>query len=195
MSESIEDTTQNSEDSQLQLVRRLDWRFLFEEVELGHVAYGGQQDEELWQALSTFSGTLTRVSELDNLQSVDCLVLKNPSLSEFQNSLKSLKLGARFYVEFQRKRSQITLNRFHYLYISAARRLGYHHLQSNWHWPNFAEANRIIPLSSPEGLAYVYAKGRTDKKTQLKVFGLSQLVRTRLLHSLVTCLSLTGAKK
>jgi hypothetical protein len=192
---SIEDTAQTKYDNHLQASRRLDWRFLFPQVALGKVAYIGSRDEILIEALQAFSDELhINQDDKTSLSNVDYLIMLNPSLSRFRQLLALMKPQARFYVEFKRSRYALTLNRLPSLYALSARQAGFIDTQMSWHWPNFAEANRIIPLESPEGLQNVFAKGRKNWRTQAKLFGISQLVRTKMLHSLVSCLSLIGEK-
>ena len=67
-------------DQLLQVSRRLDWRFLLPNPDLGSVAYLGPEEDSLVDALHLFCQTLTQISSSQlsgtNLNDFDLVVIK-----------------------------------------------------------------------------------------------------------------------
>lgn len=76
-------------------------------------------------------------------------------------------------------------------YVRAARAQGFE-ARAYWHYPNFEMANRILPLSDPEPLQHVIAKGQDHLKARLKQCGAAALLNMGLLELLLPSVSVVG---
>jgi len=190
----IEPTTMEISEDLLTLSRRLDWRFVFANPRLQHVVVAGKPDDELLNALQALSDHVS-IWQGQSVELCDMLVMLNPSSSLCWRALETIN-PARFYIEFEGYNLTFRLRRMlaSACCVIAARYRGYSNIRSFWYWPDIANANRIIPLSQSEALLFVLAKGRSDFRTNLKMTGLSLLLRTGLLALIIKSLGVAGER-
>lgn len=191
----IESTAMEISENLLTLSRRLDWRFVFSNPRLHHVVVAGKPDDELLNALQALSEHVS-IWQGQSVELCDMLVMLNPSSSLCWHALEAIN-PVRFYIEFEGYNLTFRFRRMLALVwcVIAARYSGYGNIRSFWHWPDIANANRIIPLSQSEALLFVLAKGRSDFKTNLKMTGLRLLLRTGLLLLIIKSLGLSGERR
>jgi hypothetical protein len=181
-------------DNLLSISRRLDWRFVFANPSLQHVVVAGQPDDDLLNALMALSDHVS-IWQGQSVESCSMLVMQNPSSSLCRRALETIK-PVQFYFEFGSHSLNFRIRHVfdRALCIAAARNSGYTAIRSYWHWPDIANANRIIPLSQSEALSFVLAKDRSDFKTSLKMAGLNSLRQTGLLVLIIKSLGIAGER-
>jgi hypothetical protein len=171
----------------LQLSRRIDWRFLLPDPTLRRVVYPAEEPDELTRALAHFSEAFS--TKLDS--GCDLVVLRGPSHNAFVQAITANGVAA-FYVELERRRWPERLRQWaapgHLL--RAARSRGFTAC-AYWHYPDFATANRILPLDNPAPLINVLAK-HGGAKARLQQIGLAALLTSGLLARALPCISVIG---
>lgn len=190
----VKPMTSEFNDNLLALSRRLDWRFVFANPSLQHVVVAGRLDDNLLNALMALSDHVS-IWQGQSVESCNMLVMQNPSSSLCRRALETIN-PMRFYFEFGSQSLNFRMRRVFDLSfcIAAARSSGYSAVRSFWHWPDIANANRIIPLSQSEVLSFILAKGRSDFKTSLKMTSLNLLRRTGLLVLIIKSLGIAGER-
>lgn len=148
-------------DELLQRSRRLDWRFLLPNPDLGRVVYFGPASGDLWDALGYFAQAVVDGQSLptgaDEL--FDTAVLERQPIETLARARVRLKPGGVLYAELQRRVGREIpwqVRRF----TSAAERAGFRQIETFWHWPDFTACTKIIPLDDPSGVCNVVATNR-----------------------------------
>jgi hypothetical protein len=178
-----------SADELLQASRRVDWRFLLPNPTLGQVAYIGPVRGKLLESLQQFSSSVNVLERLDTAgASYDVVVARDPSRVALRSALSLVKPGGYIYAEFA--------GVWHHPGRDAAtiRRSGFVGLQLHWHWPNFEECTRIIPLDSPAVLAHALVKGRSGIVPQSEAALVRWLHRSGVLGFAVRDFSLVAQR-
>jgi hypothetical protein len=180
-------------DHALQLVRRLDWRFLLPNPILGDVAYIGTMSGTLPGALQQFSELLTIVLPSDGPRSdvhlacsYETVVLRSPEVSAVKQAKPLLTAGGYLYWEVERA-SRVDHVRN---YIKAVERLGFEDIQVNWHRPDFESCLEMIPLTDSRALRFAFARRHESTTKRLKFAAGRLLMTTGLLARVVPCFSI-----
>lgn len=201
-------------DSQLQTVRRLDWRFLWPDPRLGHVAYWGPAQSSLAKALEQFSDSLTILSSCEEyttkqagvaqkpVQHFDQVVVHSPQHSDLQKACRFLSPHGYLYWEIERTVRLATLRQFtqsgllrHFRsYTTCLKAAGFVDIHVHWHRPNFERCLEIIPLDQTAALQYVFMRNSGNLPSQLLLRAGKLLVTTNLLASLVSSFSIVACK-
>ena len=202
-------------DLDLQIVRRLDWRYLFPDPRLRRVACVGAQDGELVSALKRFSEFLEIVPSCNGtLPSprmeplFDWIVLQSSSQQDLQLAGDLLKPGGYLYWEVDRRssrrlnresRSRTRQNgasrvRFIRTYCRRLEWLGFSEIAAYWHRPNFQKCLEIIPIQDPCALHHVFSRPRSDFSGRLKLAAGRVLSGSGILSLWVPCFSLAAKK-
>lgn len=199
-------------DRDLQVVRRLDWRFLLPEPRLRRVACLGCQDAALLAALKTFSDSLAVLSRPEGPvppevreHTFDLVVAGSPHRPVLERAATLLAPGGHLYCEIDRAawfrstgrgRSPSRLPGFGPIRAVSAmlRRLGLDGIRIHWHHPDFEACQRIIPLREPEAVAYLFARdcGRTVRPIAWEAG--RHMAGTGLLPLLVPCVSIIARR-
>jgi hypothetical protein len=158
----------------LQASRRLDWRFLLPDPELGHVACLGAVSAELQDSLRLFSDSLTMLG-LEREQSrekerFDIVVARYLSGEKLGVAAGWLKPGGYLYAENDGYFSGGKHWRFALptACVTAVSQAGFTEVQAHWHWPNFAACTRIIPLDDRGALRFSFVRGGRSAKARLQ---------------------------
>ena len=155
-------------DALLQASRRVDWRFLLPDPELGDVAFIGPSDESHIKALNAFSRSLNVFAQLpsggEQNTKYDVVVVCAPSLPMLGNAGNLVRPGGFLYVEtygllwLSRLRRSALRSGLGRLKVHPPRQywaaLGGHRLipiGSFWHWPDFENCTRIVPMDTLSG--------------------------------------------
>jgi hypothetical protein len=170
-------------DALLQASRRLDWRFLLPEPELGRVACLGVDDPNLVESLRLFGSGATVLEAgrpWEELAPHDVVVLRNPAAEELAAAVPVLRPGGWMYVEVdggggRRLRGRRRTARG---YAAALRRLGLIEVQGHLHWPDFRSCGVIVPLGDAFAVRLALARRRQN--------GIARLV-ARLAPLLAAC--------
>jgi len=195
-------------DKDLQLSRRLDWRFLLPQPDLGRVAYLGSDDTTLPSALSHFSDSFTVIpqqaaesAEAAGSDTFPLVVLRSWKLADLKRASALLSSGGSLYWEIDRKAWLLSgrgVQRFWYLYshhpVAWLRRLGFASVEMYWHYPDFEACREIIPLNDRSALDYVFSRNHGSVGRRLLLRGAGSLARTGALRHLVPCLSVVARK-
>lgn len=181
-------------DELLQASRRLDWRFLFPDPELGQVACLGTVPANLLDALQLFSKSVTVLaidaevcrglrhfagtSSEQNVEpgQYDVVVARQLSIDKLRLAAERLKSGGYLYAEID---GFLSSNRHLQSWknwrlatpagcITAATRAGFTEVQGHWHWPNFAACTQIIPLDDRGALRFSFVRGGRSAKAKVQ---------------------------
>ncbi len=148
-------------DELLQRSRRLDWRFLLPNPDLGRVVYFGPASGDLWDALGYFAQDVIDGQSLPAgaSEQFDTAVLEGQSIDTLARVGALLRPGGVLYAELRRRVGREIpwqVRRF----ASAAERAGFRQIETFWHWPDFAACTKIIPLDDPSGVCNVVTTNR-----------------------------------
>ena len=206
----------DSRDRDLQLSRRLDWRFLLPNPHLQRVAYLGPKGGTLLDALQWFSDSLTVISTTSRLpvapgdQSLfDLVVLRSGSSAHIGKVSPLLKAGGYLYWEVDRMSRLTSLfgntrpdgsvqSRSLTQYqdsVAALGRLGFCDIEGYWHCPDFEGCLELIPLNDRRVLEYFFSRTRSGFAGQLKLAAGRYLMKAGLLPGFVPCFSILACKR
>jgi hypothetical protein len=186
-------------DALLQASRRVDWRFLLPDPNLGHVAYLGPARGALLESLRLFSASLAQ-GEAAGAQ-YDVVAAHNPSSDALWRAAGLVRPGGYLYVEafgpLHRSRLRHGLGRwprFAADYVAAVERLGLAEAVAHWHWPNFESCAEIVPLADLDAMLLALGRRRSGAGARLKsAFGRA-LLRSGLFARLAPCFSVVARK-
>lgn len=211
-------------DSKLRASRRIDWRFLLPNAQLGRVAYLGPNGGTLPAALQQFSDSLTIISACpvgyakSKYSNFELVVLRSESLADIESAITLLQPGGCLYLEIDRTewsrywreivrrgsrvdsmqnsiwKEHLGLRHFQD-YVVSLERLGFCNVQVNWHRPTFEACLEIIPLDDPLALEYVFSRPAGNLAGQIKLAIGRYLMKTGLLARLIPCLSIVAYKR
>lgn len=187
-----------SHDALLDASRRVDWRFLLPDPELGQVAYIGETDPELVRSLMLFSDELNtwRSATGDQQeQSHDVVVVRNASVDDLQAGYDLLRPGGWLYVEVEgrRRRLEARAARSARGYARALEKLGLVDVDAYVHWPDFASCRAIVPLDDAAAVRYGLTRGLRNRAHLVARLG-PVLAVTRQLALFVPCASVLGQR-
>ncbi len=179
--------------------RRIDWRFLLPDPELGHVGCSTDADPALQRSCRLFSRSLSVIegtaAELDPA-SLDVLVLIDPEAEALSRALALLRPDGWVYVEIHgvltRRGRRLRRLRFPSDYVAELRRLGLDEVQAYWHWPDFDSCTQILPLSDRAVIRSALVRRQESRGRSPQVWLARLLLAVRLLSFAVTHASLIG---
>jgi hypothetical protein len=183
----------------LEASRRLDWRFLLPDPELGRVAHVGETEPALLEALRIFAACLTVVGGDGSCEqergSFPVVVAVAPTAEELDQAIGLLRPGGWLYLE--RRRSLFPAGRHRRaraarVHRRALGRRGLGQVTTYWHWPDFAASKWIVPVGDPTAVRYALRQHRGGRRARLlRRLGLV-LLRTGLLGLVVPCVSVVA---
>ena len=170
----IQPGTEMHADALLQASRRVDWRFLLPDPELGDVAYIGPSDELHFKALNAFSRSLAvfaRPPSVDEqVTKYDVAVVCAPSLPMLASAGDLIRPGGFLYVETygllwlsrlrwrSALRSSLERLKVHLSqrYLAALDEHRLTPIGTFWHWPDFENCTRIVPMDNLSGFELAF---------------------------------------
>lgn len=164
-------------DTLLQASRRIDWRFLLPDPELGQVACLGMLPADLLDSLRLFSDSLTVLTPDVALNGqYDIVMVRQLSLDKLSSAAGLIRPGGHLYAENEgmlspnRPRPPWKYGRLALPTgcIAAVSQAGFVNVQAHWHWPNFAGCTRIIPLDDRGAVQYAFVSGGRSIKARLQ---------------------------
>jgi len=201
-----EPSTTLDQDALLQASRRVDWRFLLPDPDLGETAYIGRADASLIDSLRQFSRSLTIIepgqSAITKPSHFTLVVASNPSRSALCEAADLTRAGGFVYVEVDRRVSRQSSPRHSRDsqprgvtgYLSCMQQLNLSEPQVHWHWPNFESCNEIIPLPDrAAGICTLRRRGSSSQARWKRRLA-RLLLETRLLSRFVPCFSVIAQR-
>jgi hypothetical protein len=206
--------TARRSDHELQLARRIDWRFLLPDPHLRRVAYCGPERGTLPEALKHFSQSF-RIVTSAGVATFDLVVLRLCDASVLENARALLVPGGFLYWEMKpigwsaslpgrataRDRAIATASkrwsrtrRLFRGHTDALAQLGFHEIQMHWQRPHFEACLEIIPMDDPFTLDYAFSRPRSDWASRLKFAAGRLMMQSGLLAHLTPCFSLIARK-
>lgn len=213
-----------SKDQALQLVRRIDWRYLLADSRLKHVAYLGLRDESLVHALERYSDSLTVHADAgqylppDKCNLYDLAVVNSPQLMEVRQAVSLIRPGASLYWEVSRLstlkyvRDEIMGSNYSARaklesvvtilarlaspdsYLDFARTLGLKDVSIFWHRPDFGRCLEIVPLDNKRMLDYCFSRNQGTVLKNIKYRAGKLLLESGILKCVVPCISLVATR-
>ncbi len=181
----------------LEASRRVDWRFLLPNPNLGRVVVAGSPGALLRESLALFSQSVAYVEPpFTQPLEADLVLLSGSLKTHLPPLLAAVKPSGYLYAEFSARRSLGSLRKQHPL-VFATRLLrahGFEEVQSHWHAPNFDGCKRIIPLDSPDALAFALRKSGGGAAQRLTGAGVSLAHRTGLLLRVASSFSIVARR-
>lgn len=165
----IERSMEMHADALLQASRRVDWRFLLPNPDLGDVAYIGPSDELHIKALNAFSKSVVVFTQppstSEQTPKFDVVVVCAPTMPRLVSAGQLLRPGGFLYIEtyglswlIRRGWRFLLHSHLERFKINTPRRymatLSAHGLIPTgtfWHWPDFENCTRIVPLDNLSG--------------------------------------------
>ena len=130
-------------DERLQASRRIDWRFLLPDPDLGRVVYVGPDRSTLVEALGLFSQSVTEIgSGHTDSQRYDTVVLHNQNIKNLRIMARLVKPGGSLYLEAygllgpMKQGGWLSRLRHPNYLMASLESLGFGDNQLHWHWPN-----------------------------------------------------------
>ncbi len=194
-------------DTLLQASRRIDWRFLLPNPELGRVTCVGAMPGSLLEALQLFSHSLSTLAleaaaDAPAAQA-DLVVVRQLSPDKLRLAVRHLRPGGYLYVEMEGllspKRPRLPWKHARLATppgcMTAVARAGFVDVAAHWHWPNFASCTRIIPLDDRGALQHAFVKGGRSAKARLQSVAGQGLLQSGLLVYMVPRFSVVARLK
>lgn len=183
-------------DELLQRSRRLDWRFLLPDPNLGRVVYFGPADDPLRVALADFADS---VADGDSIAPgaagrFDVAVLRNQPVEALARARSLLRPNGTLYAEIQRRAGR-DLPWQSRRYGAVIERSGFRQVEAFWNWPDFARCTKIIPLHNATALAYVIVNNRRGLAARLMLSVVQVAFRLGMTGWFVPSLSLIGQRE
>jgi hypothetical protein len=188
-----------SNDVLLQASRRLDWRFLLPEPELGQVACIGSHDPELIESLRLFSSEFSTGDAAEDSRErapYDVVVLRNPTPEDLAGAISLLRPGGWAYVEVEGSSSlrRSGHGRSARGYANALRKLGLVDVGAYLHWPDFGSCRAIAALDDAVAVRQALARGRRGGRAGIVRRLAPVLAATHLLAAVAPCASAVGRR-
>ncbi len=201
-------------DERLQHARRIDWRFLLPDPNLGQVLYIApeQGQDEHRQALQLFSRALTVARSWQQAvaegRQYDTVVVSWPKRECLPALASLLRPGGHLYLEnrgplaFLRERGR-EATPWHCLGSDVGgpfrltrelEALGLEDVRAHWHWPSFRACTKLIPLDGPEGLLVALGPEEGTLRSRAKAALVRALFRTERIRFLVTSYSVIARR-
>jgi hypothetical protein len=188
-------------DALLQASRRVDWRFLLPDPNLGRVGYFGPPQGALVESLRLFSAALAIGEAAGAGAQYDLVVAHHPSLDHLRRVAGLVRPGGFLYVEVygpfhprQLRRGLSRWPRFAADYLAAVERMGLAEAVAHWHWPNFESCAEIVPLADADAMLLALGRRRSRAGARLKSVAGRVLLRSGLFGRLAPCFSVVACK-
>lgn len=194
-------------DTLLQASRRIDWRFLLPDPELGRVICLGSLPDSLLESLRLFSHSLNTLA-LEAAQDApaaqaDLVVVRQLTPDKLRLAVRHLRPGGYLYAEMEGllspKRPRPPWKQARLATppgcITAVAGAGFVDVVAYWHWPNFASCTRIIPLDDRGALQHAFVNGGRSAKARLQAVAGQGLLQSGLLVHIVPRFSVVARLK
>jgi hypothetical protein len=182
-------------DRDLQIARRLDWRYLLPDPRLGRLALIGRPEGVLLEALQLFSEKLTVIPSSAQPAppfpaNCDVAVVCSSEPGAVALASSALKPGGCLYWELGATRWRFSLRRCH----AALRKHGFEEIKVYWCRPSFEECLEMIPLSEPLALAFALSRRLGGTRRWLFQAAVRLLAGIAIPAGVVSCRSVVARK-
>ncbi len=192
----------SADDALLHLSRRVDWRFLLRDPQLGRVALVGAAPATLHQALQHAAREVHRLDaagpEPHAGQPFDGVVLHAPSPETVRRAARLLKPDGWLYLEAHGPLPHLgrwwATRRFAHDYVKLLQQAGLEQIEAYWQWPNAERCTKVLPLGEPEALLYFLAQEPDPRRARLKLAAGRLLARSRVLPLLAPAFNITARR-
>jgi hypothetical protein len=189
-------------DKELQLVRRVDWRFLLPDPRLRHLAYLGPKNGLLLEALQHFSEPFSIISWSDlpdyrpGIHSgFDLAIVHSPRAVDLEGVHSIIGDGGYLYWEIDRSAwGQRWRMRHFRKYVTALTEVGFDDIRASWHRPNFDSCLEVIPLDDEIALRYVFSRHKGKLTGRIQKAAGKFLAENDLLSRFASSLSIVARK-
>lgn len=182
-------------DRDLQIARRLDWRYLLPDPTLCRLALIGRPDGVLLEALQLFSEKVTVIPS--SAQPVpplpancDVAVVCSSEPAAVALASSALRIGGYLYWEPGATRWRFSLRSCH----ATLGKHGFDEIQVYWCRPGFEDCLEMIPLSEPSALAFALSRRFGGTRRWLIQAVVRLLAGIAIPAGLVSCWSLVARK-
>lgn len=178
----------------LRLARRLDWRFLLADPQLGRVVVAGAPDAALLAALGRFAGSVDVGGEAP----ADVVVACRPSPAELRAAIPRAGPGGSIVVELvgrprARRAGGLTAASANAV-AARLRRVGFADVATYWTWPDHANGAEIVPVDDPPLLRLALARRRGGRPSLLKARLARMLLRAGLGAAILPATTVVGRR-
>jgi hypothetical protein len=176
------------------LLARLDWRFLFPHPRIGNVLFVGATCGTLWEALVTFSDSVTPVAELgDNPHMrTDLVVLNGVTPGVIARYQRSIESAPRLYAEVHNHGFLRSKNRPRE-WRRVLQRLGFD-MAAYWPRHGLDSCVEYVPLGDSDALRYVFHRRRSQTMGLVRVIGEVLARHPRMVEKVLPHLSVVACK-
>jgi len=179
----------------LQIVRRLDWRYLLPDPSLGEVTLIGRPEGILLEALQMLSDKLIVIASCAQRTPTtpgnsDVAVVRSCEAGAVALAGSALRIGGYLYWELGAAPWRFSLRRCH----AALRKHGFEEIKVYWCRPSFEECLEMIPLSEPSALAFALSRRFSGKRRWLIQAAVRLLAGVAIPAGLVSCWSVVARK-
>jgi hypothetical protein len=143
--------------ARLQAARRIDWRFLLPEPDLGDVVCVCTPESELLESLRLLSASVTVTGGGERQGAYDVAVLRNPSTMEIETAAQLLRPGGWAYIESSKDGPRVGR------YVAVLERhVRFEDVDAYWHWPDFDSCEAIVSLRDRAAVRYLLQRARRE---------------------------------
>jgi hypothetical protein len=185
----IDTSAPRDRDAALQACRRIDWRFLLENPQLGRLGYGGREDPLLIDACRRVAASFASIDDrrADLRASLDTVVLVDPDTELLSEASSVLRPGGSLYAELGGRQRNVSRC------VAKLHELGLTDVTTHWHIPDFATAVEIVPLDQPGAIRHALMRHGGSGSRRLAFLGVRfapiRIVRRAARHVSVTARS------
>ena len=179
----------------LQIARRLDWRYLLPDFRLCRLILIGRPQGGLLEALQLFSEKLSVISSsAQPMQPLpancDVAVVCSSEPGAVALACSALRTGGYLYWELGTTRWRFSLRSCH----AALKEHGFDEIKVYWCRPSFEECLEMIPLGEPSALTFALSRRLGGSHRWLFQAAVRLLARIAIPAGLVSCRSVVARK-
>src|SRR3990172_1069424 len=184
-----------SHDRDLEIARRVDWRYLLPDPRLREVTFIGKPEGILLEALHLFSERLAVITpSAERTQMAvgnsDVAVVRSRERVAIALASSALRTGGYLYWEVEPSRWRLSLRNN----LGALRGLGFDEIRVYWCRPNFEDCLEMVPLRKSSVLAFVLSRNFGGMRRWMWRAVARLFARTGLLAWLMPCRSVVARK-
>jgi len=182
-------------DRDLQIARRLDWRYILPDPRLCKVTLIGRPEGILFEALQRFSEKLTVIPGTGQRTQTtpadsDVVVVRSSEPGAVALASRALRVGGHLYWELGASRWRLSPRSC----LRALRKHGFDEIEVYWCRPNFDKCLEMIPLRESSALTFALTRRFGEKRRPMLRAAGRLLASTEILTRLMPCRSVVARK-